>query len=350
MAKRKLKKKKPSGLRRAGRLLYRTIVVISAIIVALFVAWKAWARAPEQKAPPMVTVNPDRHPTDNPDTDDDESLNTPQPLVRKEGFYTFLLAASDVSGGNADTIMVVSYDTVNQKVGVVSIPRDTIVDRPDQDIPKINAAYRGKNPADNLRDTVSELVGFPIDYYITVSINAFKAIVDTVGGVDFYIPCDMNYDDTTPGQELRIHYTKGQYHLNGQQALEVVRFRHNNDGSGYTDVGRTQTQQKLLTAMAKKVLSWQSVTKLTDFVDIFAKYVRSDLDVSHMAWFATQALSLDTAEGVSSATLPGDGTVKYKGVSWCYALEPEETLDIFNRLLNPYTTDLTLDMTGIVIP
>lgn len=340
------KKRRPSGVRRAGRVLYRSVVLCSAVIVALFVAWKVWVRAPMQAAPPVVAQRPDRPaPTDDPSTDIDESKETPTPLVRKEGFYTFLLAASDQGGGNADTIMVVSYDTVAQKVGVVSIPRDTLVDVPGQKVPKINASYRGEDPADHLRDVVSDLMGFPIDYYITVNIKAFKAIVDAVGGVDFYVPCDMDYDD--PTQDLYIHYKEGQYHLTGQQAMEVVRFRHNNDGSGYTDVGRTQTQQKLLSAMAKKVLSWSSVPKIKDFVEIFAKYVKSDLDVNYMAWFATQALSLDTETGISFETLPGDGTVKYKGVTWCYELEPVETLDIFNRLLNPYTTDLTMDMVHI---
>ena len=349
MARRVLKKKKKTtGLRRAGKLLYRTVVLCSAIIVALFVGFKVWVRPPSQTVPAMATVPVRPAPTDNPDTEEDESLNTPEPLVRKEGFYTFLLAASDQGGGNADTIMVLSYDTVNQQVGVVSIPRDTIVNASGQKIPKINAAYHGENPAETLKAVVSDMVGFPIDHYITVNIKAFKALVNAVDGVDFYVPCNMDYDD--PYQDLSIHYTEGMYHLNGQQAMEVVRFRHNNDGSGYTDVGRTQTQQKLLAALAKKVLSWSSVSRINEFINIFSTYVKSDLDVGNLAWFGTQALKLDTASGVSFATLPGDGTVKYKGVSWCYALDPEESLDIFNRLLNPYTTELTMEMTGIVIP
>ena len=350
MARRVLKKKKKrrSGLRRTGKILYRTVVLFSAIIVALFVGFKVWVRPPSQTAPAMATVPVRPAPTDDPNTEEDESLNTPEPLVRKEGFYTFLLAASDQGGGNADTIMVVSYDTVNQTVGVVSIPRDTIVNASGQKIPKINAAYHGENPAENLKAVVSDLVGFPVDHYITVNIKAFKALVNAVDGVDFYVPCNMDYDD--PYQDLSIHYTEGMHHLNGQQAMEVVRFRHNNDGSGYTDVGRTQTQQKLLAALAKKVLSWSSVSRINEFINIFATYVKSDLDVGNLAWFGTQALGLDTANGVSFATLPGDGTVKYKGVSWCYALDPEESLDIFNRLLNPYTTELTMEMTGIVIP
>lgn len=343
----KKRKKKPSGLRRTGRVLYRSLVLVSAVIVALFAAYQVWVRPPSRNAPAMATAPVRPAPTDDPDTQEDESLNTPAPLVRKEGFYTFLLAARDAVGGNADSIMVVSYDTVNQSVGVVSIPRDTLVDV-ERGSPKINASFRGDDPAEHLKGVVSDLVGFPIDHYLTVNINAFKAIIDSLGGIDFYVPCDMNYDDSTPGQELYIHYQEGMQHLSGQQAMEVVRFRHNNDGSGYTDTGRAKTQQKLLAAVAKKVLSWQSVGKITEFMDIFATYVKSDLDVGNLAWFAVKAMGLDAKEGVSFETLPGDGTVNYKGTSWCYQLYPEECLEIFNRLLNPYTTDLTMDMVRIV--
>ena len=320
MARRLLKKKrrKASGVRRLGRALYRTAVAVSVLIVVFFCGFKALVRPPEQAAPPTASI-PSRAPaSDDPDTPEDESAATPTPvpLVRKEGFYTFLLAATDVGGGNTDTIMVAAYDTAEQKVGVVSIPRDTLVDR---SFPKINAVY-GSGGIEALKETVSDLIGIPIDHYMTVNIRAFKALVDAVGGIDFYVPCDMDYDDSTPDQELYIHYKEGMQHLNGQQALEVVRFRHNNDGSGYTDVGRTQTQQKMLTAIAKKVLSWSSLSLFNNFVDIFTQNVKTDLSATDIAWFATQAVGVDFGTGVSTGTLPGDGDARYNGVSWCYQL------------------------------
>ena len=67
----------------------------------------------------------------------------------------------------------------------------------------------------------------------------------------------MNYDD--PYQDLYIHYEEGMQHLSGQQALEVCRFRHNNDNTGYNDTGRMETQRGVLTAIAKKMLSWASI-------------------------------------------------------------------------------------------
>ena len=128
----------------------------------------------------------------------------------------------------------------------------------------------------------------------------------------------------------------------------MVRFRHNNDMSGYSDVGRTQTQQALLTAVAKKVLSWNNVTKIGGFVDIFANYVDTDLDASDMAYFASQALYLDLSTGVSTKTLAGRGDATYKGYTWCHELDKEQTLADINAMLNPYTTPVTDEMAHIV--
>jgi len=328
---RNAKKQRHRGL----RIAYRVLVVISFVIVLVFCIANLVVRPPAQKEPvlaegPVSTPNPG-----------DEPTPTPTPLVRKEYFYTFMLAARDQSSGNADSIMVVSFDVKDHRVGVVSVPRDTLVGGT---YTKINSYYHGG--AERLQEKVSDLLGIPIDYYITVDVEAFRALVDAVGGVNFYIPCDMDYDD--PVQDLSIHFTEGTRYLNGADALKVVRFRKNNDGSGYSDTGRAETQQKLLTAVAKKVLSWSGMTKYNEFIDLFARYVKTDLSGTDMAYFAGQAIYVDTASGLTTATLPGDGSVTYRGVQWCYELCPEETLEVINRLLNPYTTEVTAEMVNIL--
>ena len=189
------------------------------------------------------------------------------------------------------------------------------------------------------------MLGVPIDYYIKVNIKGFITLVDYLGGVDFYVPCDMNYDD--PYQDLHIHYTEGMYHLDGQQAMEVARFRKNNgDGSGYSDIGRTETQQKLLIALAKKVLSWGNLTRINGFVEIFNKNISTDLTLNELLYFAGQAMGLDISTAVETATLEGNGFGKYrnnsKAYKYCYELDPEKAVETVNRLINPYDRDLTL--------
>ncbi len=318
---------------RLGLGLYRALVVVSAIIVAVYLGYRFLVPPPAVQTP------------EYPDSSEAGAFGQEQEgLKRRDQVWTFLLMGTDDGNGNADTLMVATYDVKEQKVGVVSVPRDTIVDREWTRYPKINGAYsRG---VEQVRKEVSHLLGIPIDFYIKVDIKAFVALVDEVGGVDFNVPVDMNYDD--PWQNLSIHYKKGVQHLTGQQALEVVRFRHNNDMSGYSDVGRTQTQQALLTAVAKKVLSWGNVPKVANFVDIFADYVDTDLSVSDMVYFATQAIYMDLETGVSTKTLEGRGDANYKGYSWCYELNGEKALADINAMLNPYTTPVTEDMAHIM--
>ena len=243
-------------------------------------------------------------------------------------------------------MMVLSYDTVEQKVGVVSIPRDTITQRDAGKNPKL---VYGPGGVERRIEEISDMLGIVIDGYVKVDIKGFIALVDYLGGVDFYVPVDMNYDD--PVQNLHIHYQKGMQHLNGQQAMEVARYRHDNDNpdgtpgpnQDYTDVGRTKTQQEILIALAKKVLAWDNLTKINGFVEIFNQYVETDLTLNNMLFFAQKAIDLDVNSGVETATLEGRGDAIYQGYLWCFELDEETTVETVNRLINPYSRDLTAE-------
>ncbi|MBQ3557615.1 MAG: LCP family protein [Oscillospiraceae bacterium] len=313
--------------------VYRVAVIISALIVAGFLLWKLFVPTP--KAPPI------------PDNVGDSSYteDVPGGLERRDLCYTFLLMGTDDGNGNADTLMVATYDVANQKVGVVSIPRDTIVDRTWSRYPKINGAYSGGN-IDRVRQEVSHLLGIPIDYFIKVDIKAFVELVDAVDGVDFDVPVDMDYDD--PWQDLSIHYKKGLQHLDGQQALEVVRFRHNNDMTGYSDTGRTNTQQALIRAVLDKVLSWGSIGRIKPLLDVCMDNVQTDLTAAEVLYFAGQALYLDVDSGIETVTLPGRGDATHNGYKWCVELDREKSMQIINDLLNPYKTPVTDEMAHIV--
>ena len=290
---------------------YKILVVLSIIVVAVYIGSKVLIRPPEQsELPPPAQLGD-------------------------------LLSGRDVVSGATDTMMLMTYDTKEQTVGVVSIPRDTLVAR-SKGNPHL---VYGSGGVDQRMVDVANMLGVPIDFYIKVNINGFITLVDYLGGVDFYVPCDMNYDD--PMQNLTIHYKEGQQHLNGQQTMEVARFRKNNDGSGYTDVGRTQTQQKLLIALAKKVLSWDSLTKVNGFVEIFNKNVDTNMSMNDMLYFASQGINLDPSTGVETATLEGRGDGVYRGYKYCYELDPAKTLETVNRLINPYTTEMTLEHMNI---
>ena len=239
---------------------------------------------------------------------------------------------------------------------MASIPRDTLIEGVSgkgKHFYKLCSMYP-YNGIDALKEEVRKIVGFPIDFYVKVNTKGFVKLVDAVGGVNFNVPVHMAYDD--PAQNLHIHFEPGMQYLTGTDALKVVRCRKNSDGKGVyphniydaypdADIGRTKTQRELIMAVLKKAIS--QPLNLPTYYDIFMENVETDLKVTDLAYFADKGLSFDF-DNVTTTSLPGDGTVKYKGVDWCYELYPDKVLDIVNTSgLNPYTTDITADMLNI---
>ena len=248
----------------------------------------------------------------------------------------------DNDAGGSDTNMLMRFDAVNKTVDVVSLPRDTLMSNGH----KLNSSYNNGG-TEKLRSNIEDMLGVPVDFYVSVDLKGFIALIDQIGGVEFDVPCDMDYDD--PYQDLHIHFKAGLQKLNGQQAMEVVRFRHNNDNTGYggrQDLGRIGTQQAFLKTVAQKLMKLENVPAMAE---TFLKYVKTDLTLGNLMWLANQALSMGGTDAISFATLPGDGAGWYKGMS-VYALDPEQVLEMTNSMLNPYATDITADDQNILVP
>ncbi len=263
---------------------------------------------------------------------------------RKEDFYTVLLCGTDDGNGGTDTIMLMGVDVKNGAINVVSVPRDTLVDV-SWNTKKINSTYNNGG-IDKLESELEETLGIPVDYYVKVDLKGFVKLVDKIGGVYFDVPINMDYDD--PTQDLHIHVNKGYQKLDGDTAIGVVRFRHNNDGTGYgtEDVGRIETQHAFLSAVAEQTLKVGNLSKIGSFAQIFSDYVDSDLSVGNMIWFGKQAVNMGS-DNIHFSTLPGDSNGKYMG-KYYYILDPAETVTMVNETINPYKTDLAVGDMNII--
>lgn len=254
--------------------------------------------------------------------------------ARKPDFYTILVSGVDDGNGGSDTNILVAVDAGAGRIYGASIARDTKISLNGKNR-KFNFAYNSGGMS-QAAATVSEQLGIPVDYTVEVSLKAFSALVDAIGGVDFYIPVDMDYDD--PIQDLSIHFSKGMRHLSGAEALKVVRFRHNNDnigGYGSTeDIGRMKTQQDFLKAVAKQILRPANLTKLSEFAKIFQKYVKTDLELGELAWLGQEAFSMGP-DNISFSTLPGQWRSPY------IYLDADGVLALVNERLNPYAEPRT---------
>ncbi|MDI3540818.1 MAG: polyisoprenyl-teichoic acid--peptidoglycan teichoic acid transferase [Thermosediminibacterales bacterium] len=197
----------------------------------------------------------------------------------------------------SDTMFVVSIDTNDKKVNVLSIPRDSRVNIQGRGIDKINAAHAYGGPELAIK-TVKDLLDIPIHYYVKVDYEGFKQIVDALGGVEIYVERSMHYDDYA--QDLHIHLNKGLQLLNGEKALEFVRYRHYPNG----DIGRIAAQQKFMSALAKKVLQPGTVLKLPRIAAILPNYVETNMDPGEIVKYADMARHIDY-NNIKMDTLPG---------------------------------------------
>ena len=185
-------------------------------------------------------------------------------------------------------------------------------------------------------------MGFQVDSYGVIDLDAFVALVNAVDGVDFDVPVDMHYSD--PVQNLYININAGYQHLTGEQAVQVVRFR-----SGYAtgDIGRIGTQQAFLKALASKCLSLENLVKnASTYAEIFKTYVDTDLTLGNLIWYLQQFSKLDD-EDINFYTLPGNGLESVKGLSYV-SIYPDEWVEMINQYLNPLKTDVRVEDLGIM--
>ncbi len=229
-----------------------------------------------------------------------------------------------LDSGRTDTIIVFHVNCKNKEINGISIPRDTLVNIPGYGENKINAAYHiGGVPL--ATKVIEDLLGIKIDYYVLLDPDAFKRIVDAIGGVDIYVEKDMKYKDSWG--KLYIDLKKGYQRLNGVQAEGYVRFRHDPLG----DIGRIERQQKFLYALLSQITKPNIIVKLPMLIQDLSKYVHTNLPVSDMISLATFFVREKGSIQLKTTTLPGSVS---KNGYWYPDLE--ET----NKLISLLFTDV----------
>ena len=270
-------------------------------------SYMAWEKPPERAGEAQVKTEltqpaPSGKPrrTSTPEPDRGTAFDT----SRQDGVYTVLVAGSDDGTGNTDVIMVARLDTVEHKLDVVSIPRDTLINV-DTPIRKLNgvywgAVYNGGVGSDALRRHVKKLTGFDVDCYAVLDLDAFEQVVDALGGIWFDVPQRMYYDqgpviDLEPGWQLRV-------------------------------------QHDFLKAAADQFLSLGSIPNIPQVASILAESTDTNMTAANLAWFARQLLRCKS-EDVRFYTAPN--TPAYvNDISYTF-LNLYDWLEMVNTRLNP---------------
>ncbi len=338
-------KKEKKKLSKTEIVLRVVMVVMAVLIVAVVVTiiylknYMEHGDLPDYRptlTPPPITGDDKQPDNQDPNTGDNSQTPVTPPdkkpnEEKKKPIYTFVLAGVDKATGSlTDTIMVASFDPNDYSLGIVSIPRDTLVNVNRNDYRKANGmlGMDRKNKTELLAG-IKRIIGYEPMFYVIADMAAFEKAVDAIGGVWFDVPRNMNYTDEV--QDLYINIKKGYQKLSGKDALKVWRFR-----KGYSDqdIGRLQTQHDLMMAAAKQLLENADNVPITTLVNILYNDVETNImdtmDIDEGLLFAKEFLKIDIND-IHIMTIPAKYDDYVYGVNYCII-----DVDAWLPMLNEY--------------
>jgi len=214
------------------------------------------------------------------------------------------MRGNNMPGGGllADTIMVAMIRPKENKVALVSIPRDLWVSYPGTStqgkINSVHALYEEKGEGKGMeimKEVVGDITGLPIHYAVRIDFAGFKELVDTVGGIDIYLDKPFSEPTQFEGENaLNFSLPAGKNHIDGQKALFFVRARY-----ASSDFERAKRQQQVLIALKDKLLSLGTLTdfgKVNNILNVLGDDVRTDMDIDEMKNFFNLANSMENPQ------------------------------------------------------
>lgn len=214
------------------------------------------------------------------------SLNTDKIM----GNYFNLLFVGTDNGGRADTIMLLKVNEDNL-LGL-SIPRNTLVGNK-----RVSDIFADENGNQAIIDAIKKKLSVPIHYYVEMNLSAVKDIVDSVGGIDYEVPMDMDYDD--PYQNLHIELKKGRQNLNGEKACQMLQFRQ---GYPNGDLSRIQLHRQFLKEFMRQKLNKDNVDKAPEMFKIISENIKTNYSVNNLEHDMKIINSIDD---IAFETIPG---------------------------------------------
>lgn len=319
--------KKQSKQKKARKTALLVILIIAVLLAAAFILIEVFTEAPD------ISDDKGIH-------GDDINIEEGVTNGRNNGMYTFLVVGRDKVGNNTDTIMVGRLDVVHKTLNVVNIPRDTLVNI-GYNKKNINYIYpacvnTGEDAIASLCEAISDMLGFNVDNYIVVDLQAAEELVDCIGGVDFNVPLDMVYDD--PAQDLHIDIKAGMQTLNGEDAVKVFRYR---EGYANADIGRISVQQDLLKAIAKQLLTLGNVPNIGEIIDIVENHTETDLTGDNIRFYIKAFLLMDM-DNINFMTLPYTDCGLIFNWSSLFT-DIDAWIDMVNEYLSPYVDRVTVE-------
>jgi LCP family protein required for cell wall assembly len=222
-------------------------------------------------------------------------LDNPPEEVQDLGYHALVNSFDGLS----DTMLLIRFDPEANDLTVLSIPRDTRSYVDGAGVTKLNEANRLGGPALSAT-AVSELLNDTrIDRYVRINVQGVEKLIDALGGVEVYVPKDMKYTDES--QHLYIDLKEGEQTLNGEEAMDFLRYRYDETG----DIGRVQRQQTLMRAIQEQTLSPSTLTRIPQIFSVIQSHVDTNLSVEELLALVGFASRMERSD-VQMVMLPGN--------------------------------------------
>ena len=215
---------------------------------------------------------------------------------KKDLGYDYLVNSFN---GLSDSMLLLRFDPEKEKVSVLSIPRDTRVHIEGYGVRKINHANEYGGPALTASVTSELLGGINIDRYVRVNVQGVEKLIDALGGVTVNVPKDMKYNDFS--QHLYIDLKKGIQHLDGDKAMQFLRYRYDD----YGDISRVQRQQMLMRSAVEQTLKPSTIVKIPKILSVIQSHLDTNLTVRELMALSNFASKTDRSD-IKMMMLPGD--------------------------------------------
>lgn len=263
--------------------------------------------------------------------------------IRQDPVSILLMGVEDYSSGGqngrTDTLMVATFNPDDEKLKLLSIPRDTLVEIVGKGFEdKINHAHVHGGKEMTI-ETVENFLDIPIDYYATVNFETFKNIVDILDGITVDVPFDFQQNSDDRVAE-KLQFYEGEMELDGRYALAYARMRK---ADPLGDIGRNERQQQVVKGIIEKALSLKTITKVDDLAEEFGKNVETNMKVSEGLAFLTKYSDFRTSS-IDKLTLETYGET-IGGIS--YQIADEESLAEVQKALKEHLELVTEDRTTL---
>ena len=256
-------------------------------------------------------------------------------LENLDTVYALVMGVSiDLEKDLTDTIILCGYNPKTNQAMMLSIPRDTFTGsnkNKAKSSDKINCLY--SKGVDKIVTEVEKITSLDIDYYAIVKTDMLVNIIDEIGGVEFEVPVNMEYDDST--QNLHINLKKGVQIIDGEKAEMLLRFRHNNDGTTYSaqygdnDYGRMKTQREFIKATISEMLKLKNIVKIKKFLNIVFNNIETNATLEEIMQYIPYGVNVDV-ENLIMEQLPGKSELCNN--IWIYTYDNEQTENLIEKI------------------